>query len=347
MVKLIDVAKKANVSEATASLVMNNRPGVNTETRKKVLEVAMQLGYLPNFIARGLAMQKTHTIGLVVTDVENPFFGSLTNYIDESVLANGYNLILSVSNDDLELEDKIIYSFIGKRVDGVIVVPTVMYRDKFDSFDQLEKHNIPFVFSTSFYPEVDCGYVMSDLEQGTYMLTNYLVDLGHHDILFLVTSDRNVVPAEHRINGYKRALQEHDIDFDEKKIVPCSKPDFYCGYQTVEAIVRNHVPDAIITINDIMALGAKRAVKSLGFRVPEDISVAGYDNVIFSSISETPLTSVHQDTGEISKKTVELLLRKIEGREIEEKYQKIKTELVIRKSTDKCSKSGSAVVSVN
>jgi LacI family transcriptional regulator len=333
MIKLKDVAILAGVSEATASLVMNNRPGVNKQTRERVIEASIQLGYTPNFIARGLAMQKSHTIGLVVTDAENPFFGSLTRYIDEFVLSQECNLILSVSNDNLDLEERIINDFIGKRVDGVILVPTVSQRHDLSSFEQLEKHHIPFVFCTAFYPGVDCECVMTDLEEGSYQLTNYLIEIGHRDIVFLVTSDRKVVASKQRIEGYKKALLENRVDFSEENIISCGHPDFNCGYELTKKLISEKKPDAIIAINDILALGVKRAVKEKGYAVPDEISIAGYDDVIFSSISEIPLTTVKQDIQEISRVTVDILFKKIKNIQPKEKLIKIRPELVVRKST--------------
>ncbi len=333
MIRLKDVAERAQVSEATASLVMNNRPGVNSETRKRVIEASIDLGYTPNFIARGLAMQKTNTIGLVVTDIENPFFGSLTRYIDEYVLEKDCNLILSVSNDDAELEERIVNDFIGKRVDGVIIVPTVKATKRMPYFKQLESHKIPYVFATSFYPDVECECIMADLEEGSYKLTNYLIQLGHREIIFLATVSKEGIPSKLRIEGYKRALEENGIAFDSNRIVECKRADFSCGYSSTKRVLRANNIDAITTVNDIMALGAKRAVKELGYHVPEDISVAGYDDVIFSSISEVPLTTIKQNVQQISRETVNILFDKINDKVIHEKLVKVKTDLIVRGST--------------
>ena len=313
MTKLKDVAKFAGVSEATASLVMNGRPGVNVKTREKVLAIAKQLAYTPNNIARGLAMRKTNTIGLVVTDIENPFFGNVTRCIDEETRTKGYNLILSVSNDDILLENEIIYNFIGKRVDGVIIIPTHMPRKDISYFEQLDKHEIPYVFSTTFYPGIKCDCVMTDLEEGSYQLTKYLIELGHRNIMFLASHYREVAISKLRIEGYTRAFKEAGLKFNEKLIVNCRRADFQSGYSTALEIFRLQKPDAVITINDIMALGAKRAVKESGCKIPDDVSIAGYDDVIFSSIYEIPLTTVRQNIAQICIETVNILIKKNEG----------------------------------
>lgn len=336
MTKLKDVARQAGVSEATASLVLNNRPGVNVITRKRVLNAVEELGYSPNKLARGLALRKTNTIGLVITDIENPFFGSVARYCDEYIREGGYNLILSVSNDDLILEETIISNFIGERVDGVIVIPTQIPRENWFCFQQLEKHHIPFVFSTTYYEGFDADCVMTDLQDGSLQLTRYLLSLGHRRILFLVSTYRSMAISKLRIAGYMQAFRSAGLTYDTSWIVECGKNDFYHGYKSTLEALKECVPDAVIAINDIMALGAKRALQELGYRIPDDISVAGYDDVIFSSILEIPLTTVRQDIPRICRETVKLLMDKIHKGNRHSHLIKIKPELIIRKSTAPC-----------
>jgi LacI family transcriptional regulator len=336
MIKLVDVARKARVSEATASLALNRKPGVKPQTRERVLKAAQALGYSPNTLARGLATRRTHSLGLVLTDIENPFFGSLTRHIDESTLQAGCNLILSVSNDELEMESRIVQDFVGKRVDGVILVPTLRPRRDLSYFETLKKHRIPCVFSTSYYAGVAADCVMTDLEEGSRALTRYLLELGHRDILMLVSSNREVVPSKLRIQGCRRAFEEHGLALGREQIVACERPDFECGYATTLRVLRRGKPDAVMAINDIMALGAKRAIKERGYAIPEEISVAGYDDVIFSSIPEIPLTTVRQDTRQIGRLTVELLFRQIRGKAAAARVHWVQPELVIRESTGKC-----------
>ena len=195
------MAQKAGVSTATASLVFNNRPGVNAKTRRKVLSAAAELGYVPNNVARSLATNKSQTIGLIVTDIENPFFGSLTRFIDEHARRNRFSLLLALSRDDPALEDRIIETFIGQCVDGIIVVPTQFARADFGWYETLRRRGLPFVFSTTYYPAFDGDCVMTDLDLGSYRLTRYLLELGHRDIVFLVGADRNAPSASSGSTG--------------------------------------------------------------------------------------------------------------------------------------------------
>jgi LacI family transcriptional regulator len=336
MVKLVDVAKKARVSAATASLALNRKPGVKAQTRERVLRAARALGYSPNTVARGLATRRTHSLGLVVTDIENPFFGGFTRYIDQFTLEAGCNLILSVSNDELELEARIVQDFIGKRVDGVILVPTILPRRDLSYFDTLRRHRIPCVFSTSYYPGVPCDCVMTDLEEGSRVLTRYLLDLGHRDVRLLVSNDREVVPSKLRIRGWRRAFEERGLTPDRGRVVECERTDFESGYATTLRVLKRGKPDAVMAINDIMALGAERAIEERGYAIPEEVSVAGYDDVIFSSIPEIPLTTVRQNTRQIGRQTVELLLRQIKGQPAAGTVHWVRPRLIVRKSTSAC-----------
>jgi LacI family transcriptional regulator len=333
MTKLKDVARRARVSEATASLVLNRKKGVKPETRERVLTAAQALGYTPNSIARGLATRRTHSIGLVVTDIENPFFGSVTRFVDEAILARAYTLVLSVSNDDPDMERRIISYFIGKRVEGVIIVPTISRPESLPYVEDLERHGIPFVFSTVFHPGVEADCVMTDLRKGSYLLARYLLGLGHRRVLFLASNDRAAPVSRLRIEGLEKACREAGVPSDRLRVVECGRTNFSCGYSSTRAVLEEERPDAIIAINDIMALGAERAVRERGLRIPEDVSVCGYDDVIFSRIAEVPLTTVRQDVKRICEKTVDVLFSRITGKRTATAVHRIRPELVIRTST--------------
>jgi DNA-binding LacI/PurR family transcriptional regulator len=333
MVKLSDVAEQAGVSSATVSLVFNERPGVNAETREHVLAVAAKLGYVPNNVARNLAMKRSRTVGLVVTDIENPFFGSLTRYIDNYATKQGYTLILAVSNDEPREEDRIIGNFIGDRVAGVIVVPCQLHRTEFKIYDTLRKRGIPFVFSTTFYPGLPGDCVMTDLGLGSYRLTKYLLDLGHREIAHLVSTDREAPICKFRIAGYAKAFQEKGLEFDPSLIVACDKPDFHSGYLAARRLFGNRKPGALIAINDVLALGAKKAIREQGWSIPGDMSVAGYDDLIYSSIADIPLTSVRQNIEEIARLSMKMLVERIEGSAVDREPVLVMPDLMVREST--------------
>lgn len=333
IVKLKDVANLAGVSESTASLVLNNKPGIKTSTRQKVMDAVNTLGYTPNGIAQGLATSKSKTIGLVVTDIENPFFGSLTKFIDQSIRSYNYGLILSVSNDQVDTENQILEDFVRKRVEGIIIVPSFSQRHDFKAYENLEKRHIPYIFTTTYYPGYENRCVMTDLSKGSYILVKYLLDMGHRKIVFFLSSDPTVALSSLRLQGYRKAFAEKNLTVNEDLIIPCVRPDYHSAYQSANILLQNHKVDAIVTINDYMALGAKRAAEELGYKIPDDLSIAGYDDVVFASLSEIPLTTVRQPISSIGRITVDNLFSMIEKKQKSPEQILIEPELIVRQST--------------
>ena len=332
-IKLKDIAEMAKVSVATASLAMNGSPLVNDETRRRILALASEHGYTPNAMAKGLARRRSGVIGLVVPDIESAYYGRLVSCIDKSVRDGGYSMILSISNDQQDIERKIIQNFLAERVEGVLLAPVNTKNTDMSHVHHLEKRKVPCVFVTSRYPQVDGPYVMVDLEEGTFRLVSYLLDIGHRRIFFLCGS-RDVVTTSYRINGYERAFREKGLEADPRCFIECNRLDYGQAYETTERLLRAHAGmDAIITINDMMALAAANAILSSGTRVPADISVAGYDNMIFSRISPVPITTVMQDIELMSRNAVELLFRMINGDFVESGSVMLQPELIVRAST--------------
>lgn len=338
MKKLKDVAKLAGVSEATASMALNNRIGINKDTKKKVLEIAKRLNYVPSDIARGLTNKSTRNIGIVVPDIENPFFGSLTKHMDFYAKESDYSLILSISDENPEKEDKIINNLISKRVDGIVIVPTFTPRTNVPYLNTLANHHIPYIYATSYYPGFEENCVYTDLEKGSYQLTKYLIDIGHRNFSMLTSEFPEIAFTVLRVNGFKRAMREAGIDFNEKTIYRCKRTDFSSGYATARKILSEASPTVIIAINDLMALGAKQAILEMGYSIPKDISIAGYDDVLYSYLSDIPLTTVRQNIQEICKTTMEILISRIEKNSSFEFNKLIEPELIIRKSTGMCIK---------
>lgn len=336
MVKLKDVARKAGVSEATASLVLNNRPGVNKETRKRVLHAAEELGYTPNAIARNLATRRSRTIGLVVTDINNPFFGALTKFVDHFVKEQEYGLILSLSDDEEGKEDTIIQDFIGKMVEGVIVVPTIHHlRRNFESYERLKAHSIPYLFISSYYPGLQAECVMANLAQGSYLLTRHLLEAGRRDIRFLAVEDLEVVPAAERLRGVRRAMHEAGAPFDSAMVIRAAEATYEAGHEAVRKALAQGAPEGIMAMNDIMALGASRAVMEAGLTIPGDVAIAGYDDLVYAQLAQVPLTTVRQDIETICRQGVERLFSLIEsgGAESPSQPSLVETALVAREST--------------
>ena len=327
------IAEKAQVSEATVSLVMNNRPGVNALTREKVLAIAAEIGYVPNSIARSLAMNKSNIIGLVITDVENPFYGSFTKYVNDIAKDNNYSLFISISYHDENIESEILNTLIAQRVDGIIVTPSHKVRSNVDIFDQIDQKKIPCVLATSNYMRESDKFVMTDYAEGSYRLTNYLLSIGHRRIVHIITSDEDSPINSLRVKGYKRAFEENGIEFDDELVVTCNGASMNYAYLVAKQLMQNNLPDAIITINDMMAIGVEKAAKELKIRIPEELSVAGYDDILLSTFTEPPLTTVRQNIEEIAIQSMEMLFNLIDKKPVAQGQIFIPPELILRSST--------------
>lgn len=325
-----DVARVAQVSIATASMAVNNKPGIKSETKNRVLEVAKELNYTPNHSARSLSTQKSNTIGLVVTDITNPFFGMLVNEINNCVLKKEYKLLLGVSNDIMENEVSCIQKFTQDGVEGVIVVPTIQNEYDLTHLYDLNKNAVPFVFATTYYQGIAADCIMTDLKKGSYLLTNKLLKSGHKKI-FLFSGNRQAMFSAARIEGYKEAFQEANVVYSEDWIIEVA-PNFDGGYEATQDVL-NQKPDAITTVNDVMAMGVLKCLKDNQIKVPLDISVAGYDDLMFTSILETALTTIRQPIADIAKKTVEVLFDKINHPSKNMKTYYVEPILKIRETT--------------
>ncbi len=331
---LQDIARMANVSEAAVSMALNNKKGVSEETRLKIKEVANQLHYKPNAIARSLVKQKSRTIGLVVSDTENPYYGKIVKCVDSYIREFGYQLIIAISNEDPSTEVEIIEEFMSKQVEGIIVVPTNRPHNNSAYYNTLSKQHLPCIFLSAFYKGLDLPYVMVDLKEGMYNLVKYLLNIGHRDIYF-ICGNYQTIATDFRIEGYKAAYSELNVEINDNFFIECPKVTFEQAYQSTIKLIKNAGNiDAIVTANDYMALGVLKALHDSKIKVPEDISVAGFDNVVFSSIATTPITTVTQDIPEMVNICVDILLDIIKKNEfISMDPVFVKPELIIREST--------------
>jgi len=332
-IRMKDIANELFLSEATVSLALNNKRGVNENTKKLVLETAERMGYMANSNARSLSKKKNKTIGVVVPNIENPYFGHLVRHIDEFVCEQGYKMILSVSNESASKEEEIIRDFVSKRVEGIIIAPVSNLMQTNDYIPLLQKNRIKCVFATAFYESFNSSYVMTDLDEGAYMMTEHLIKTGHKNIVYLLGNTKNSIVNSARSNGYFRAFLDAKKKAYNKNIVGCESLDFDSAYKATSELIKQRSDiDAIMTANDIMALGVLRALNENNISVPGQISVCGYDNLIFSETASVPITTVNQDLKTMAKRAVDIIMM------IDEKGKtiisdKIKPFLVLRASS--------------
>lgn len=329
-ITMLDIAKKAGVSKATVSMVLNKRDHcISEETKQKILKLAKELNYIPNSLARGLSTKKTGTIGIILPDITNPFFASIARAIEDSANLLGYNVMFCNADNEIDKELEYIKLLISKLVDGVIFIAG---GESKSSVEMLKSNNIPFVLVDRYMESYKDEYGVYLLnEAGVIQGIEYLYNKGNRRIAF-VKGHEHLQISNERLKGYKRAMNKYGI-YDEKLIF---KGDFNIegGIKATEAILKDlGKVDAIFYSNDIMALGGMKVLLRKGFKIPEDIRIMGFDNIDICEIFEPELTTIAQPIYDMGRESCKLLIDVINNLSIEKKQIYFDTELIIRKTT--------------
>lgn len=308
-VTIKDIAKVAGVSYATVSRALNDHPEISDETKKRIKEIAKQMGYTPNAVARGLVKKNTNMIALLIPDITNPFYPEVARGVEDFARENGYCVFLCNTNWDEKNEQKYLNILKERRVDGIIIAPVSVGTYEYIS---KEKEDIPVVYIGSRTEDDTSSYVVIDDFKAGYIATEYLIKLGHRNIAFIGGHDRSTSHMD-RINGYKRALMENGLEADINSIMGYSfKKE--SGYGTFLEMIKNRkVPSAIVAENDIIALGIMESAERHGYRVPDDISIIGIDDIEFGALTKINLTTVAQPKFEIGQTACSILLDLISG----------------------------------
>lgn len=321
-----DIAKLAGVSYATVSRALNNHPEVNIKTRARVIKIAKEHGYSPNEIARGLVKQSTNTIGLLVPDISNPYFPEVAKGVEEKAIGRDYHVFLCNTDWDSKKEIDYIKTLKDKRVAGLIIAPTSM--ETYKNVEELNL-NIPIVYIGSRSEDKKVNYVVIDNEEASLMATEYLIELGFTDIAYLGGSE-NTITNKDRLVGYKKALKKHNL---ERSVYNMKGSSFRreSGYKSiVESIKKGRVPHALVCANDIVALGAIEALEGSGYDVPGDVSVIGFDDIAYASLHKINLTTIAQPKYKIGSMAAEIVLEKINEKEVQGKKIILEPTLIKR-----------------
>jgi LacI family transcriptional regulator len=329
MTTIREVAESAGVSYATVSHVINNTRLVSPETRERVLAAMDALNYRPNALARSLRQGKTNTIGLVLPDSANPFFAEISRSIEDEAFKKGYSVFLC--NTELDTQRELFYVDVlsKKQVDGIIFVAA---GDTADSLDYLIQRRMPLVMIDREVPNVEADAVLTDNQLGGYLATHHLLDLGHRRIA-CIAGPSSITPSAERIIGYRKALEEAGVSYDEKLIL---RGDYHAqsGMDITHIILgMDPRPTAIFALNDLMALGALRAAAEAGYSVPNDLSVVGYDDLEISHFTNPPLTTIAQPKKEVGTRAVNLLVERMSKKSQPPVRLVLPPELIVRRST--------------
>ncbi len=328
-VTIADVAAKSGVSIATVSRVLNRTGRYSLETSRKVLEVARELGYTPNYMAKSLKRKRTEQIALAVADIGNPVYVAMAKAVQQVAKEQGYRLVL-LSTEALASEEfGIIRSLSKQYVDGLIISP-LLYSDKHRELIKQAKRPVVVITGTESDPDIDS--VLVDSSQGVRLAMEHLLAQGRSRIAFL-NGRPDTVPGVARLNGYYTSLIEHGLPRDDS-LVFASDFTLAGGYQVAGQILEDSRPDAIMCANDLMALGVMRYLREQGLRVPEDVAVVGMDDIEHAATSFPSLTTVSLLAAERGRMAAELLLNRLTSEEGQKPRQlQVVPRLIVRESS--------------
>ncbi|GGP07849.1 LacI family DNA-binding transcriptional regulator [Oceanobacillus neutriphilus] len=325
MATIKDVAKLAGVAVSTASYALNNSNKVSDHTRIKVLNAAKELNYQKNGIAADLKMAKTNTIALILGDLSGPYYSELIQGVQNGCSANNYGLIAcSAIGGSQSTAVKFLRE---KRVDGAIILAQNISDDV---ILEAARDGFPLVVLDREMKHTNIQSVLVDNVHGGYLATEYLINQGHKEIIF-VSGPNNSLDNQLRFEGYLKALKEYQINFQPVWKVPGNFTR-ESGYKATKTILaQNNLPDSIFYANDEMAIGGLQAFNENGIKVPGDVSIIGYDDIEISEYVNPPLTTIKQPKYETGSLAIQLIFQLLRGEKINHLY-KLNTELVVRSS---------------
>ncbi len=328
-VKLTDIAARTGFTVGTISKALQNKEGISPETRKSIIKAAREIGYIANAQAGGLRSGSSKTIAIIVSDIANPLFAIEIKICVEELEKRGYQAIVMGTEECPEREEKAIISALSKNVDGVLLCPS---QRSTSGIELLKQNGMPFVLMGRRFENSDEDYVVCDDELGGYLAGRHLTELGHRRTL-VITAGPYISSSRERLQGFERAMGEANISVDPDLILQ-SDASAYNSSEMINALLEKHKDfTAIFSFSDYIAWEIIYTLNSRGIRVPEDISVVGFDDVQSHMCFPPPLTTVHFPKRTISTKSVELLLNRIAHRNDPPAQLVLNTHLVVRETT--------------
>lgn len=330
MVTIYDIAKKADVSITTVSRVINNHPYVKEETKKRIEKLLKETGYVPNSNASSLVSKKTNTIAIILPDITNSFFANIFRGAEEIANSQNFTVIYGNTNEDLKREKEYINTFIEKRVDGVILDPI---STNLEIIKPLEQNNIPVVLIDRNINNSNKDHVGIHNCKEAYRIVNFLIENEKKEVALISASEELSVYKD-RKKGYIKAIKDAKINVQEDYIKIGTKPIKEVGYNLTKDMLRSSkAPAAIFAANNFLAIGAYNALRDSGYKVPEEISIACFDDFDTGTVTSPFFTSIIQPASKMGMVAMNLLLDKIEGGDNKSEETYLKCELCIRKST--------------
>jgi len=327
-----DVARKARVSVATVSRVLNSPSRVRTNTREKVLKAMEQCNYVYNALAGSLSARKTSMLGVIIPTITNPIFATVTKGIQDFAAQKGYSTLLGNTDYNEENELQLLHLFQEKRIDGVILngpwrsAPLILH---------MKNANLPFVITWQKVKDKDVSFVAFDNFRSAYRIIDYLIGLGHRRIGMIAGKFAVSERALMRWQAYRKCLLDHNLVYDPKLVLEKGY-SFSDGKEAMAHLLRlSSPPTAIFCGNDILAIGAMVHAKEQGIKIPTDLSVVGFDDMEISAFYDPPITTVAVPAYEMGRMAAKILIETIRGESKTPQQYVLEANLIIRGSTTK------------
>ena len=328
-----EVAEEAGVSVTTVSHVINNSRPVNPETRTRVERAMKVLGYQPNVLARSLRRGKTHTIGVILPDNANPYFAEVVRGIEDTSFSLGYSVMLCNSDNDLDKERLYTNVLIEKQVAGIIFVAAGLSEE---NIHNLQRRGVPSVLVDRQVSGVEIDSVFADNQSGGFLAANHLLSMGHTSIA-CISGPRGVRSSSERIAGFRQALEAAGIEPNPMGVI-VGDFQYQSGYAAAKKLLHAaDRPSAIFACNDLMAIGAYRCAHENQLRIPQDLSIIGFDDIPLSEFTNPQLTTIHQSKVKMGAQAAELLLGRITNGSLSTRQVIVPVRLVVRASTARIS----------
>jgi LacI family transcriptional regulator len=325
-----DVAKRAGVATMTVSRVINNSGYVSDATRAKVETAVAELGYVPNMLGPSLRFKQTNTLALVLTDITNPFWTTVARGAEDAAHLKGYSVIFCNTDESPEKQEQYLTMLLRRRIDGILLAPACSSPE---SVQLIQKQGIAVVVLDRSVPITDVDMIRGDSTGGAYMLAQHLIDLGHTHITMLA-GPRDVSTSYERVTGFLQALQEAGLEPGENNIVWGAFAQESGRKMAEQVLASDPRPTAIFAANNFIAIGALRALRDAGLRVPKDISLVSFDDLPEALSAEPFFTNVAQPTYEMGFQATQILIARMIGNSSEDfRSILLPTELIIRQSS--------------
>jgi LacI family transcriptional regulator len=328
-VTLRDIANDASVSRATVSLVLRDVPVVAQKTREKVLRSMTRLGYVYHRGAASLRTQRTHAIGLIVTDITNPFFAEIIVAIENKLGDAGYVILLGNSSETVSKQQRLLATMQEYPADGILLCPATDRSAEFAG--EFPHSRVPIVLFARNLPGVESDYIGVDNVHGAQVAVEHLISLGHHRIAFIGGAEK-VSSRQERIIGYQNALRKHQRPIDPSWIL-ASPPNREGGYQSIQHLLQlPDAPTAALCFNDMVAIGAMQALSGAGQKPGQDFALIGFNDIAEAALCRPPLTTVDTTPGKIGVMAAEMLIDRISCADRPFRKLILRPELIVRES---------------